>query len=370
MNSTTSGTKTSLCTGTTLSPGYCRVVATPKMGHHSSFSGYEQLVDYVEADQMIISRRGAPKSILEKWFGRLLRRFSLSRWYQNDGMQAEWAAIRTRLKTRKSVVLHYLYGDAALGLLPYFCKYFDIKLIATIHSCPKDIPVTLRKRLALKSVSRYIVLGNNQIGPLLDLGIPSNKISHIPHGVVTAAFTGERQDFNSSRFSILIVGNWKRRYQLYLKVCELYSDTPGVVFNLVTRHSVPNELENIPSLKIWRNISDGELKKMYLSSSCMLLALEDAVANNVVLESMASGLPIICENVGAVDEYLGKEYPLFFDAEDPQGAVEKIESLRNGPKLAASVSDQLRARASTFDWTVIACQVEELYEGLYQEMLR
>jgi hypothetical protein len=50
-----------------------------------------------------------------------------------------------------------------------------------------------------------------------------------------------------------------------------------------------------------------------LAENLVFLDLYDTSANNAVIESIARGTPIIVTRHPAVEEYLGKDYPLFFD---------------------------------------------------------
>jgi len=64
------------------------------------------------------------------------------------------------------------------------------------------------------------------------------------------------------------------------------------------------------SVKIKR-ISNQEFDDV-LSSCVVFLDLDDASANNAIVESVARNTPIIINRHPAVEEYLGKEYPLYF----------------------------------------------------------
>ena len=50
-----------------------------------------------------------------------------------------------------------------------------------------------------------------------------------------------------------------------------------------------------------------------LTNNIVFVDLFDASANNTVLECIVRRTPIIINNIGAVSEYLGKDYPLYFE---------------------------------------------------------
>lgn len=53
-----------------------------------------------------------------------------------------------------------------------------------------------------------------------------------------------------------------------------------------------------------------------LSRSIVYLDLWDTSANNAIIECIQRGTPVFCSNHPAAIEYLGKDYPLFFDSPD------------------------------------------------------
>ncbi|MBC8416780.1 glycosyltransferase [bacterium] len=59
-------------------------------------------------------------------------------------------------------------------------------------------------------------------------------------------------------------------------------------------------------------LDDEEYDEM-LSNSIVFLDLYDSSANNAVIECIARGTPIVINRIPSTEEYLGKDYPLFFD---------------------------------------------------------
>jgi glycosyltransferase involved in cell wall biosynthesis len=57
--------------------------------------------------------------------------------------------------------------------------------------------------------------------------------------------------------------------------------------------------------------------------------LYDSGANNSILESIASGSPVVVNRLPAVEEYLGEDYPLYFEnvKEDPEMFLQDEEIL-------------------------------------------
>jgi hypothetical protein len=65
---------------------------------------------------------------------------------------------------------------------------------------------------------------------------------------------------------------------------------------------------DIPSVNYLENNEYDQL----LTESAVFLDLIDSSANNAVLECIARGTPLLVNRLAAVEEYVGKEYPLFY----------------------------------------------------------
>jgi hypothetical protein len=66
------------------------------------------------------------------------------------------------------------------------------------------------------------------------------------------------------------------------------------------------------NIQIVDEVSDNDYKEIF-GNSCIFCDLADAVANNVVLECVKYNTPIIVRRIPSIEEYLGVNYPLFFD---------------------------------------------------------
>jgi len=75
-----------------------------------------------------------------------------------------------------------------------------------------------------------------------------------------------------------------------------------------------------------------------LASSVVLTELYGAAANNLIVECITRGTPILVNRLPAVEEYLGRDYPLFY------GNFGEIDSLLEPPRLRTA-SEHLLARS-------------------------
>jgi hypothetical protein len=68
----------------------------------------------------------------------------------------------------------------------------------------------------------------------------------------------------------------------------------------------------------------------YLTKNIVFIDLFDSAANNTVLECIVRNTPIILNRTPGVLEYLGANYPLFFDS------LDQVQSLLSVDKLTAA----------------------------------
>lgn len=75
----------------------------------------------------------------------------------------------------------------------------------------------------------------------------------------------------------------------------------------------------------------------------------------ILMETMASGLPIACSNRGPMPEVLGAA-GVYFDPEQPRDIARALRKLINSPKLRAELAQASYARAQQFSWLRCADQ--------------
>jgi hypothetical protein len=85
----------------------------------------------------------------------------------------------------------------------------------------------------------------------------------------------------------------------------------GEQLNRFDRQVIQDLNEMIESVTVVEDIQDDDYDQL-LASSVVFLNLVDASACNTVIECLARHTPIIINRLPALEEYLGKDYPLFY----------------------------------------------------------
>jgi hypothetical protein len=99
-----------------------------------------------------------------------------------------------------------------------------------------------------------------------------------------------------------------------------------------------------------------------LSCNIAMVQLEAASANNAVVECLARGTPLLVNRLPAVEEYLGSEYPLYYeDLGDAAKKMMDLGRLRGAHEYL--VGSEVRAKLSP-DYFRRTFEQSEVYQSL------
>jgi glycosyltransferase involved in cell wall biosynthesis len=114
-----------------------------------------------------------------------------------------------------------------------------------------------------------------------------------------------------------------------------------------------------------------ELHNIYKGAQLGVFASSCENMPNILLETMASGLPIACSNRGPMPEVLG-DAGVYFDPEQPIEIYRAIKNLINNPQLRLEKSQASFHRAQQYSWDVCALETFSFLEQVmtnYQQSL-
>ena len=147
-----------------------------------------------------------------------------------------------------------------------------------------------------------------------------NKIVSLYHPINVYNYQkNELFDFNKfiKNRTIYHIGWWLRNFTTFLNFSIPDHFTKKILVKEEFKEQFEKQIINIndKKIKIVNELNDDEYKKIF-TNSCIFCDLADAVANNVVLECIKYNTPIIINRNPSVEEYLGANYPLFFENVD------------------------------------------------------
>jgi hypothetical protein len=181
-------------------------------------------------------------------------------------------------------------------------------------------------RESLKTCRGLYVLSNYLRNKIIqEINVPVDFLYH-PTEFVTDLFSIEKFRKNKNK-NILEIGSWLRKmnslflleentdiwkklriipsllnYEKMIKKIE----NEKQLFNLTVTSQMKNRVEYIQPL------SDRDYDN-FLTENVVFIDLYESSANNTIVECLARGTPLLINKLPAVVEYLGEDYPFYFD---------------------------------------------------------
>jgi len=133
------------------------------------------------------------------------------------------------------------------------------------------------------------------------------------------------------------------------------------------RRQIEKLFANTPT--VFTGYLQGEaLARAYASADLFVFPSATETFGNVVLEAMASGLPVVVARAGGpVDHVRHGENGLTFDPNDLQDMLEQVQRLVLTPGLIQTLGANARAYAETQTWTAILDGLLKDYESVIAE---
>ena len=327
---------------------------------HGGKSGYQRIAEYLPNVQALTVPKSGGRLL---WLAsRSARRFSQSRSYQTGSVILEWRVLRRLLfaGAGRPHLVHLLWGNHDLGFLDLLPRT-RLRLIATIHNCPDEIPGTFRSPRRLARLDALILMSECQREPLQRLGVPENRLHVVLHGIDTNFFSpGPPAEQTHGSFTILHVGTHRRDFDTLLQVAEHLRDWPNVRFEIVAAPDVHAQFAHLPNVRCFSGLTDEQLRERYRSASCLLQLVRAATANNALLEGMACGLPVVSQRVGGIPEYADKM--AFLGSPGDAGAIARVLiDLAADSKRRVVMGASARSRAEALAWNHVAAETSAVY---------
>jgi glycosyltransferase involved in cell wall biosynthesis len=113
-------------------------------------------------------------------------------------------------------------------------------------------------------------------------------------------------------------------------------------------------------IRYWGTVDYKEIHKCYAAADLCVFASSCENMPNILIESMAAGLPIACSNRGPMPEVL-RDAGIYFDPEKSASIAQAVRYLVMAPKLRAEKASAASAIAANFSWSRCA---QETFEFL------
>jgi glycosyltransferase involved in cell wall biosynthesis len=335
--------------------------------HWGESTGPHQLIRYLNPDQFKVKEKKVPMgnpiqkiSFLKKFFSKNLKRDSKSVYGLNDFF-AE-ASVFLQSLIRKFDIIHLLDAEHTLMYLPDWFRRFRAlkpfpKILAMFHQPPYLLDSLIDPKIA-EMTDCILVVSPEQKDYFQEL-MPHKRVELIPLGVETHYFKPPRTEKSAEKFRCLAAGVWLRDYNALLETARLLAEHPGFQFHIVTADlEVPPDLKNV---FLHSGLSDQDFLRLYQTSDILFMPMEAATANNVILEGISCGLPILSTDLPSIKYYVPGNEAILIKDNDPAAFAEALLQLSKNRGKLSSMSDLAHKRANELSWEKITLEYEQLY---------
>lgn len=334
-----------------------KIIVHHRSSHHSGYSGYSKLVDYLDDVEVVSGYPNLPYKVAKFIKNRNNQDYGI---YDTVSVFKNYELIKKKIFSNENYLVHYLNGERDIRQAILFGK----NNVATFHKPPAVLESTILNTKYLKKLNGAIAVGTSQV-EFLKNWLEIENVKFIPHGINTDFFVP-----NSSKKkekTILFVGQHLRNFDVLNHVIRTLSEKiPDIRFNIVLRKDFAKNIITNSSVTIYSGIDDKNLKQLYQEATVLFLPLIDVTACNSLLEAMSCGLPIITTNLESNKGYgLNPANSILVEGNNYIDYVEAILSmLTSSESVLNEYSISLRENASHFDWQIVANRINDFYEML------
>jgi glycosyltransferase involved in cell wall biosynthesis len=338
--------------------------------HHAGPSGYSRICDYLKTPTVKLSDAFY-------WLGETVLRpyclytskhsgkFEYSRYDCIMEMQFLYDA----LYRERGRVYHFIYCEKSVHLTARYAERLKKRghiLVGTVHHMPEQQEWLFKSQDHFRCFDHLITMDQKSIRYWEGVTQKSN-VRWIPNGVDDLFFqppSEQTKDHSASdKPRILFAGFHERDFETLDAAITKLSLQGEFQFDLVGKSdkvlAIGSKHKNI---QIHKRLSDHEYRELMQKCSLLLLPLHSSTFCNVVLESMACGLPVVTTS-GGIEVYLNSEFAHVSkvgDAESLAGGVRELCSRL--PQASAAA----RRQAEKFSWREVAQKHANFYESLVQ----
>ena len=331
---------------------------TGSEGFPAGVSGYDRLAEHIPGSVVCGYRRVAGGIL--RVANPLVRAIAASRWALPATIRNEVQVWR-RLRRERFDLVHLLWGERDFGLIDRVARSCRVPLVATFHAPYGREIGPLRRPEALRNLGGLTLVSSTQVdyfSRLLPPGVPRRVVLH---GIDTHAFTPAPIGRPGMPFVVGFAGGFRRDFEVLERVIERFADDKAFEFRLLIPAAVRPRFADHPRVRLVAGLSDEQLADFYRQAGCLLMTLEDSTANNAILEAMASGLPVVAEDVGGTREYVTPQAGRLMAKGDVDGLVQSLRTLAADEPLRRQLASAARERALELSWPLVAAHMGEFY---------
>jgi glycosyltransferase involved in cell wall biosynthesis len=304
-----------------------------------------------------------------RYLGRAGSAFSL------DWLSLNWSIRRYSNLIRSSDVIH--------AFVPIISKWFSTPLVTHYHHWddPEDLVEYLylptEHRLLLRGYEvsdRVVAVSEYSADDLASRGIDREKIDVVYNGVDTSRFYPDESTLGheSWEFTLLYVGSITDRKGLHYLIRampNIVSENPDVGLLLVgggdssELESLVRELGVESHVEFVGFVPDAELPEYYRHSDLFVFPSFLEGFGMVIVEAMASGLPVVSTNATAIPEVVG-DSGILVPPKDSTELANAVNQMLDDDTLYEFKERSESRIKNHFTWPAVTDSLENVYSNL------
>ena len=211
------------------------------------------------------------------------------------------------------------------------------------------------------------------------------KTQIIPHGIDEIFFQAPRKQLSIDHYSkekpfrfiyVSTIDHYKHQWNVVAAVSnlidlgypirlDLYGSSNKNALSLLEK-AIAKYDKNKKFIKYHDEIDHSKIKQIYLSADASIFSSSCETFGQIILESMASGLPIACSNMSAMPEIL-EGAGVYFNPLDIYDIQRALENLLNSSKERQLMAEQAFKLAQNYSWEKASLSTFQFLEFIYQD---
>jgi len=245
----------------------------------------------------------------------------------------------------------YFHHDSPLDQV-YFSRHLHgrLNIIAMAHLVPQWIENSYSNDKIIEYASyvdKLLVLGNSLRNYYISKGVPAEKIVFVSLYVDNEYYgIAERKQNKDKPIYAVVIGNMLRGHD---DIRQIISMTPNIQYHVFSgrENSLTDDFKKMPNVIPHGKTKEKDLRRILHNSDISLNVMQDTVGSNVIVTAMASGMAMVCSDVGSIRDYVAPNSGMLFNS--VHGAVDALNRLDGDRKLLYGLQKQSLKRAREID---------------------
>ncbi|MFB6116850.1 MAG: glycosyltransferase family 4 protein [Candidatus Nanosalina sp.] len=266
--------------------------------------------------------------------------------------------------------------------MTYYSIFRDNNTVVTTHGLeqyrhnhlriPLFLPNLVDKYAARKHVDRFIALSKGNAEDQKNyLGVSDSQIEIIPNGVDTDFFrpsdTGEIEEKYDLKDNVVVAVSRLVEYKGHGLLVEAVNEMEDTSLVIAGDGPFKEELEEKAGEDVHfaGRVPEEELPLYYSLGDVFSLPTFGEGLPLSILESMASGTPVLSTEVGSIPDVVTDDVGRLVEPENREALREALEEMLSDKEKLEDMSSNCRDKAvNEYSWDSVVEKTEEVYEDL------